>query len=189
MFTSKNVFSVLCFCFCICLFSCLKQPLPAAETSKNVVLASLVTEKGGNVPRGFENAGDLRVFVDGRVQMIGSKRSLTNLISDKHLKSFPDIEPDWVTGDHITTSKLDALRKAIDSTNFDQLKINKDAPRPSSEDAADRVAVFQKGNQRIVIQLWQVSNMSLLEPVLSRLADCGIAGFGEARKNSKAGPS
>lgn len=143
--------------------------------AEGTLLASLITDREGNVPQGYQHAGDMRVYIDGRIEIYGSRDSLSFYVPLAVRKTF-SADPAW------HWSKLDAvmlssLRKKIQATNFEQLDIDSNASRPSNVDATDTVAEFHKGSGKISIRLWEVKNMELLNGALDLMHECRKAAF------------
>lgn len=147
----------------------------ASELKEKGFLANLTTDKGGNVPAGFENAGDMKVLKEGKVLLYGSKSSLSNYVSPALLKTFSE-KPEWHTA-ALDAGQLKSLNDAIKATDFAQVQYNKNAARPSDTDGADMVLEIGIGLDFREIKLWEVKNPESLKPILDSMESCRRSAF------------
>lgn len=71
--------------------------------------------------------------------------------------------PEYV---HLTKDQLLALKKSIDATRFELLKLDRTAQRPSSSDGWDTVVEIYKEKRKINIPLWQLNDSRKLKPLV-----------------------
>ncbi len=150
----------------------------ASGANAETVLASFRTDKEGNVPAGFHNSGDMRIYADGRMDIFGSKASLRSYASPLVLKALGD-KPDWHSA-KTTPALVQKLKQKIDSTDFDKLEYDKTRPRPSDHDATDVIAEFNKQGKTISVRLWELRNANMLKPILNTMHECKRAAFAPA---------